>query len=89
MLGSPLNMAPEVLGGTQYNTKADIWSIGTCFYELLFGTPPYKAGNMVDLVNNIKNKPLRFPKEVNKISEVTEDVIRKMLTVDPKKRIEW
>jgi serine/threonine-protein kinase ULK/ATG1 len=38
MLGSPLNMAPEVLGGTQYNTKADIWSIGTCFYELLFGT---------------------------------------------------
>ena len=44
---------------------------------------------MVDLVNNIKNKPLRFPKEVNKISQVTEDVIRKMLTVDPKKRIEW
>lgn len=44
---------------------------------------------MVDLVNNIKNKPLRFPKEVNNISEMTEDVIRKMLTVDPKKRIEW
>lgn len=62
MLGSPLNMAPEVLGGNHYNTKADIWSIGACFYELLFGTPPYKAGNMVDLVNNIKNKPLKIPK---------------------------
>lgn len=45
MLGSPLNMAPEVLGGTQYNTKADIWSIGTCFYELLFGT--YLFDNLV------------------------------------------
>lgn len=44
---------------------------------------------MVDLINNIKNKPLSFPKSVNQISDVTEDVIRRMLTVDPKKRIEW
>lgn len=44
---------------------------------------------MIDLVNNIKNKPLRFPREISNISEVTEDVIRRMLTVDPHKRIEW
>lgn len=36
MLGSPLNMAPEVLAGTEYSNKADIWSIGTCFYEVLY-----------------------------------------------------
>ena len=68
MLGSPLNMAPEVLGGTQYNSKADIWSIGVVFYEILYGAPPYKASNMVDLINNIKNKPLAFPKNVNQIA---------------------
>lgn len=44
---------------------------------------------MVDLVNNIKNKALRFPKEINSISPQTEDVLKKMLTVDPNKRIEW
>lgn len=56
MLGSPLNMAPEVLNSQSYDNKADIWSVGTCFYELLFGKPPYTAGNMVDLLKNIKNK---------------------------------
>mmetsp|Transcript_131059 Transcript_131059/g.195320 ORF Transcript_131059/g.195320 Transcript_131059/m.195320 type:complete len:101 (+) Transcript_131059:98-400(+) len=89
MLGSPLNMAPEVLNGTEYDNKADIWSIGTCFFELLFGKPPYTAGNMVDLLKNIKNKPLEIPRRINNISPICEDVIRKMLTVDPKKRISW
>jgi serine/threonine-protein kinase ULK/ATG1 len=56
MLGSPLNMAPEVLSGVDYDNKADIWSIGTVFYELLFGKPPFTAGNMIDLLKNIKNK---------------------------------
>jgi serine/threonine-protein kinase ULK/ATG1 len=32
MLGSPLNMAPEVLGGSKYNNKPDIWSISACVY---------------------------------------------------------
>ena len=44
---------------------------------------------MIDLVNNIKSKPLRFPREINNVSEVTENVLRRMLTVDPGKRIEW
>ena len=44
---------------------------------------------MVDLINNIKNKPLQFPKNLNKICVVVEDVIQRMLVVDPKKRIEW
>ncbi len=70
MLGSPLNMAPEVLSGIDYDNKADIWSIGTVFYELLFGKPPFTAGNMIDLLKNIKNKQLEFNRKINNISEV-------------------
>lgn len=44
---------------------------------------------MVDLIANIKNKPLVIPKNTNPISPIVEDVIRKMIVVDPKKRIEW
>lgn len=32
VLGSPLNMAPEILDGKDYNNKIDIWSIGICLY---------------------------------------------------------
>lgn len=88
MLGSPLNMAPEVLGGKDYNNKADIWSVGTCFYELLFGRPPYTASNIVELLNNIQKKPLYMPKDVH-LSPIVEDVLRKMLVVDPNQRITW
>jgi serine/threonine protein kinase len=34
ILGSPLNMAPEVFVANEYTNKADIWSIGVCFYEV-------------------------------------------------------
>lgn len=40
VLGSPLHMAPEIIGGNEYNNKADIWSIATVFFEMLFGKYP-------------------------------------------------
>ena len=37
MLGSPLNMAPEVLSNMEYSNKADVYSLGVCFYWMLYG----------------------------------------------------
>lgn len=37
MLGSPLNMAPEVLNNLEYSNKADLYSLGVCYYWMLFG----------------------------------------------------
>jgi serine/threonine-protein kinase ULK/ATG1 len=42
-VGSPIYMAPQLLERTPYTTKCDIWSIGIIFYEMLFGSPPWKA----------------------------------------------
>ena len=89
MLGSPLNMAPEVLDGAVYTNKVDIWSMGTVFFEILFGQPPYMAGNLLDLIKNIKTKKLEIPRKINNISPVCEDILRRMLTVDPEARISW
>jgi serine/threonine-protein kinase ULK/ATG1 len=89
MLGSPLNMAPEVLNNQEYDTKADIWSIGTCFFELLFGKPPFTAGNMVDLLKNIQKNKIVINRRINNISPEVEDLLKKMLIVDPRMRITW
>lgn len=89
MLGSPLNMAPEVLDGAKYNNKADIWSIGTVFYEMLFGRPPFVASNLPELAKNVKTKKLEIPRKINNISPICEDLLRTMLVVKPEDRISW
>jgi len=77
-------MAPEVLDKQMYNSKADIWSIGVSFYEMIFGKVPFIANNIIDLLKKIRKDPLTFP---HKVAPVIEDVLRKMLVVDPTKRI--
>mgnify|MGYP003588373125 CR=1 FL=1 len=87
-LGSPLNMAPEVILGSEYNSKADIWSIGACFYELLFGRPPYIADSTVELLKNIRKNPFKLPDNA-KVSPEVEDVLMRMMKYDPKERLQW
>lgn len=43
---------------------------------------------MVDLVKLIRSKPLTLPSEI-KVCEELKDVLRRMLTADIKRRIEW
>ncbi len=61
ILGSPLHMAPEILNHQPYNNKADIWSLGVAFYEMIFGEVPFKADNLIDLVKKINKETVRFP----------------------------
>lgn len=56
MVGSPVYMAPEVLKGLSYNSKAEIWSLGCVFFELLFGECPFEDYSISDLINSIDNK---------------------------------
>ena len=51
-------MAPEVINGQAYSSKADVWSLGVIFYEMLYGKTPYHANNIQDLYKKIKNNEL-------------------------------
>lgn len=50
MLGSPIYMAPEVLRGLTYSSKADIWSLGAVLYELLIGKCPFEEKSIAKLI---------------------------------------
>ena len=50
MLGTPVYMAPEILASKAYDTKADVWSIGTSIYQLIYGKLPFEGQSMQDLL---------------------------------------
>ena len=88
MLGSPIYMAPEILNGQIYSNKADIWSIGVVLYEMLYGYCPFESSSIPKLIEVLKETELDFPNDVL-VSNETKKLLRKILTKDPQKRIEW
>lgn len=89
--GTPGYVAPEVLKQQPYTSKVDIWSLGVILYILLCGYPPFynEEGNTVALYDQIKQGDFEFKKKYwGGISDNAKDLVRRMLTVDPNKRID-
>ncbi|ESK91728.1 other ulk ulk protein kinase [Moniliophthora roreri MCA 2997] len=64
LCGSPLYMAPEILGYKKYDAKADLWSVGAVLYEMSVGKPPFRAQNHIELLKKIEHsKGIKFPDE--------------------------
>ena len=91
LCGSPMYMAPEILVKKAYNNKSDLWSVGVILYELLFATIPFKATNMLDLMNKVKHNEVVIPKEYNNtiLSSECKDLLFRLLKKNPKNRITW
>lgn len=94
-LGTPYNMAPELLfskGETFYNSLMDIWSIGVVYYQLLYsGNVPFSGQNINELKQNVVNlsgNNLRFPPTVP-VSDLSKDLLRRLLQPKVKNRIKW
>lgn len=88
-LGTPATMAPEVMMIRNYTKKADLWSVGVIMYQLLFKVIPFRAFSEKQLLNVIlsSNGP-KFPENAS-ISETLKDLLLKLLTVNPEKRLSW
>jgi serine/threonine protein kinase len=57
-LGTITTMAPEVMRKESYGLKADIWSIGVIFFQMIFGKLPYNSTNATLLYHEIQTKKL-------------------------------
>jgi len=87
--GTPGYVAPEVLQNKGYDSGAvDVWSTGVILYILLCGFPPFYEEELPALFDQILKGKYDFPSPWwDTISSEGKDLVRRMLTVDPKKRI--
>lgn len=53
MCGTPLYMAPQLVEDIRYTYKADTWSLGVLFFELLTGNHPFNGKNLEQLGQNL------------------------------------
>lgn len=84
VIGTPTHLPPEVCNNQPYGTKADIWSLGVVFYELLALEQPFQATNLAALIVKIvgaQPKPLS-----DNHSEEVRKLVEKMLRKDPSRR---
>ncbi|XP_005112692.1 serine/threonine-protein kinase Chk2 [Aplysia californica] len=92
--GTPTYLAPEILltaGSGAYTKAIDCWSLGVILFIMLSGYPPFSDERKdMDLPKQILGGHYSFPKQYWKdVSETAIDLIKKMMVVDPKKRIDF
>ncbi|KAI9797573.1 MAG: Protein kinase [Candelina submexicana] len=83
--GSPNYAAPEVISGKLYaGSEVDVWSCGVILYVLLVGRLPFDDEYIPSLFKKIAQGNFSVP---NFLSSGAVDLIRRMLMVDPVRRI--
>ena len=83
LCGTKDYLAPEILKGKGYEKVVDWFSLGSVMYEMLTGFPPFKEKNK-NLNIQIYNREIYHHK---KISDLTFDLIKKLLIIKPEKRL--
>jgi len=86
LIGTPYWMAPEVLQQTQYDTKADIWSLAITAIELAESAPPHASIHHLRAIFVIPKSDPPTLKQPQKWSEDFHSFLKVCLVKEPSKR---
>ena len=87
VVGTPYYVAPEVLEGSGYGEKVDVWSAGVVLYAMLAGFPPFHGETTVEVFEKVLRGNLRFPASAfTGVSPEVKGLLRRMLCKEVSRR---
>jgi len=87
LLGTPNYMAPEQIQGREVDHRADIFSLGVVFYEMLTRRKPFQGENLTAVTHKIVYDPFIAPEEiVRDLPRGFTEILSRCLEKDPNRR---
>ncbi|XP_014096431.3 uncharacterized protein Nek2 [Bactrocera oleae] len=83
-VGTPYYMSPEIVRGSRYDRKSDVWAVGCLAYEMCALRTPFQAEKFDELTLNISNGKFNHIPAV--YSSDLQEIIAYMLSVDSEQR---
>lgn len=86
-IGTFAYMAPERLGNTEVDHRADVYALTCVLYECLTGFPPYASGDLPALITAHLSAPIPRPSEARpQVPAGFDDVIARGMAKNPQDR---
>jgi serine/threonine protein kinase len=86
VIGTLYYMSPEQCSGEEVDARADVYSLGAMFYEMLTGGPPFRSNNLAGLIAKHLHEPAApFPSSLG-IPLPLESVCLRALAKDRNER---
>jgi serine/threonine protein kinase/DNA-binding CsgD family transcriptional regulator len=87
MIGTILYMSPEMIQGWEIDVRADLYSLGAVFYELLVGEPPFIGEHFTQIISKvIHDEPVSLGARRSDIPASLDMLVMRLLMKDPARR---
>ncbi len=88
VLGTPKYVSPEQIKGEDPDARADLYSLGVVFYEMLVGTPPFVGDtDLATAMAHLNNRVPKVSARVRGVPPELDRLVSDLLAKDPKRRV--